>query len=82
MKVQHLGIILTSEEHNMEQANYEFLQPRLEAAVKRVTLRNHSTYTRALLVESIVHSQANHTLMAIQLSLEHLNGIQKIINKS
>ena len=81
-KGQHLGIILTSEEHNMEQANYEFLQPRLEAAMKRVTLWNHSTYTRALLAESILHSQANHTLMAIQLPPVHLNGIQKIINKS
>ena len=42
-KVRHLSIILTSKEHNMEQANYEFLQPRLEAAMKRVTLRNRST---------------------------------------
>ena len=50
--------------------------------MKRVTLWNHSTYTRALLAESILHSQANHTLMAIQLSPVHLNGIQKIINKS
>ena len=61
-QVQHLGIILTSEDHRLEQANYEFLQPRLDAAMKKVMLRNHWTYTRALLAESILHSQVNHTL--------------------
>ena len=60
-----LGIILTSEDHRLEQANYEYLQSRLDAAMKRVTLRNHLTYTWALLAESILQSQVNHTLMSI-----------------
>ena len=76
-QVQHLGIILTSEDHRLEQANYEFLQPRLDAAMKKVMLRNHWTYTRALLAESILHSQVNHTLMSIQLSPESLRNVQK-----
>ena len=45
--------------------------------MKRVMLRYHSTYTRALLAESILHSQ-----MSIQLSPESLSNIQKTLNKA
>ena len=49
--------------------------------MKRVMFRNHSIYTRALLAESILHSQMNHNLITIQLSPKRLVNIQKIMNK-
>ena len=78
-KVRHLGIILTSEENQIEQANYEYIQSKLKDSMKRVTTRNHSTYTRALLTQSILHSQANHILMATKLNRNQLADTQKII---
>ena len=50
--------------------------------MKRVMFRNHSIYTRALLAESILHSQMNHNLITIQLSPKRLVNIQKIMNKT
>ena len=79
-QVKHLGIILPANIQRLEEANVEYLLPRLEETTKRVSLRNHSTYTRALLIESILHSQANHILMAVKLNNDNTKRIQKIIH--
>ena len=75
--MKHLGIILISEE-----ANYNYLTPRLENAKSRITRRNGNTCTRALLNEEILHSQANHVLMSIMLDEEQIEEIQKLIYKA
>ena len=79
-QVKHLGIILPANIQRLEEVNVEYLIPRLEETTKRVSLRNHSTYTRAMLIESILHSQANHIMMAVKLNKDNTKKIQKIIH--
>ena len=82
-RVKHLGIWLTSAEENMEKVNFDYLKGRMEKATNRIVRRNQcSVYTRALLIEAILHSQTNHIIMSLNLTKEHLNEIQETIYKA
>ena len=82
-RVKHLGIWLTSTEEDMEKVNFDYLIGRMEKATNRIVKRNQcSVYTRALLIEAILHSQTNHIIMSLKLSKSHLEEIQEIIYKA
>ena len=82
-RVKHLGIWLTSAEEDMEKVNFDYLIGRMEKATNRIVKRNQcSVYTRALLIEAILHSQTNHIIMSLKLSKSHLEEIQEIIYKA
>ena len=54
----------TSTEENMEKVNFDYLVARMEKATSRIVKSNQcSTYTRALLIKVIFHSQTNHIIM-------------------
>ena len=82
-RVKDLGIWLTSAEENMEKVNFDYLKGRMEKATNRKVKRNQcSVYTRALLIEAILHCQTNHIIMSLNLTKDHLNEIQEIIYKA
>jgi hypothetical protein len=82
-RVKHLGIWLTSAEENMEKVNFDYLKGRMEKATNRKVKRNQcSVYTRALLIEAILHCQTNHIIMSLNFTKDHLNEIQEIIYKA
>ena len=56
LQVQHLTIFLTSEEHNMEEANYEFLPPRLEAAMNGLELKLSVVFVQGIYPSSLDQS--------------------------
>ena len=66
----------------MKKVNFDYLKDRMEKATSRIVRRNQcSAYTRALLIEAILHSQTNHIIMSLELSKDHLDEIQEIIYK-
>ena len=82
-RVKHLGIWLTSAEENMKKINFDYLIGRMEKATNRIVKRNQCfVYTRALLIEAILHSQTNHIIMSLNLTKDHINEIQEIIYKA
>ena len=67
----------------MEKVNFDYLIGRMEKATNRIVRRNQcSVYTRALLIEAILHSQTNHIIMSLNLTKDHLNEIQETIYKA
>ena len=82
-RVKHLGIWLTSAAEDMEKVNFDYLIDRMKKATTRIVRRNQcSVYTRALLIEAILHSQTNHIIMSLKLSNDQLEKLQEIIYKA
>jgi len=74
------GTIKTRVKEDMEKVNFDYLIGRTKKATNRIVKRNQcSVYTRALLIEAILHSQTNHIIMSLKLSKSHLEEIQEII---